>query len=144
MPKMHDLIQSVLRGELLVPVAQLVGFRLLSAEGGQAVWELEAGPQHANPMGTVHGGVLCDIADAAMGMALASQLGEGETFATLELKINFLKPFWNGRLRAVGRVVRPGRTISLVECDVLDDQERLVARASSTCMTLRREAAEGR
>lgn len=144
MPKMSDIIQAVLRGELTVPVAQLVGFRLLSAEGGRAVWELEAGPQHANPMGTLHGGVLCDIADAAMGMALASLLDEGETFATLELKINYLRPFWSGKLRSVARVVRPGRIISLVECDVLDEQERLVARASSTCMTLRGEQAAGR
>jgi uncharacterized protein (TIGR00369 family) len=144
MPNMQAYIQSVLRGEITVPVAQLVGFRLVSAEGGQAAWELEAGPQHTNPMGTLHGGVLCDIADAAMGMALASLLSEGETFTTLELKINFLRPVWQGRLRAKGRVVRPGRTISLVECDVLDDEDRLVARASSTCMTLRGEAAEGR
>ena len=144
MPKMSDIIQAVLSGDLTVPVAQLVGFRLLSAEGGQAMWELEAGPQHANPMGTLHGGVLCDIADAAMGMALASMLDEGESFATLELKINFLRPFWSGKLRSVGRVVRPGRIISLVECDVLDEQARLVARASSTCMTLRGEQAAGR
>ncbi len=144
MPKMSDLIHTVLRGELTVPVAQLVGFQLLSAEGGQAVWELEAGPQHANPMGTLHGGVLCDIADAAMGMALASLLDEGESFTTLELKINYLRPFWSGKLRAAGHVVRPGRIISLVECDVLDEEERLVARASSTCMTLRGELAAGR
>jgi uncharacterized protein (TIGR00369 family) len=144
MPNFQAYIQSVLNGEVIVPVGQLVGFRMLSAEGGQAVAELEAGPQHTNPMGTLHGGVLCDIADAAMGMALASLMGEGESFTTLELKINFLRPVWNGRLRALGHVVRPGRVISLVECDVLDDQERLVARASSTCMTLRGEAAEGR
>ena len=136
--------ETALTGEISVPVAQLVGFRLVSAEGGQAEWELEAGPEHSNPMGTLHGGVLCDIADAAMGLALASLLGEGETFTTLELKINFLRPVWNGRLRARGHVVRPGRVISLVECDVLDDQDRLVARASSTCMTLRGQSAEGR
>ena len=144
MSKMLDQIQAAIRGEVLVPVAQLVGFRVVSVEGGQALVELEAGPQHANPMGTLHGGILCDIADAAMGLSLVSLLDEGETFTTLELKINFLRPFWNGRLRALGRVVRPGRTISLVECDVLDDQDRLVARASSTCMTLRGESAQGR
>ena len=144
MSKMLDRIQAAIRGEVLVPVAQLVGFRVVSVEGGQALVELEAGPQHANPMGTLHGGILCDIADAAMGLSLVSLLDEGETFTTLELKINFLRPFWNGRLRALGRVVRPGRTISLVECDVLDDQDRLVARASSTCMTLRGESAQGR
>ncbi len=144
MSSMRDISQAVVRGEITVPVAQLVGFQLVQAEAGQARVELEAGPQHANPMGTLHGGILCDIADAAMGMAQASLLQEGETFTTLELKINFLRPIWNGRLRALARVVRPGHTISLVECDVLDDQERLVARASSTCMTLRGEAAAGR
>ena len=64
-------------------------------------------------MGTLHGGALCDIADAAMGMAWASTLGEGETFTTLELKINFLKPVWSGTLRAVGRVVKAGHTVGL-------------------------------
>ena len=137
-------LEALVRGEVSQPnVAMTLGFRLVSVEEGQALVELLAGERHENPMGTLHGGVLCDIADAAMGMALASLLGEGETFTTLELKINFLRPVWTGRLRALGRVVRPGRTISLVECDVLDEQERLVARASCTQMTLRGEAAEG-
>ncbi len=105
---------------------------------------LDAGPRHANPMGTLHGGVLCDIADAAMGMAYAAGLDEGETFTTLELKINFLKPVRTGRLIATGRLVKGGRTVGLLECDVVDEKDRLVARASSTCMTLRGEQAEGR
>jgi uncharacterized protein (TIGR00369 family) len=95
-------------------------------------------------MGTLHGGLLCDIADAAMGMAYAATLGEGESFTTLELKINFLKPVRTGKLRAIGRVVKAGRTVGLVECDVVDDKDSLVARASCTCLTLRGEQAEGR
>jgi uncharacterized protein (TIGR00369 family) len=95
-------------------------------------------------MGTLHGGVLCDIADAAMGMAYAASLGEGETFTTLELKINFLKPVWTGKLIATGQVVKGGRTVGFVECDVTDSQGRLVARATSTCMTLREDQAAGR
>jgi uncharacterized protein (TIGR00369 family) len=126
------------------PVAALVGFALVDVGPGRAAVALEAGPRHANPMGTLHGGILCDIADAAMGMAYASGLGEGETFTTLELKINFLAPVWTGRLVATGRVVKPGRTVGLVECDVVDDRDRLVARASSTCMTLRGAQAAGR
>ena len=145
MARMLDLIQKVQRGELPPPpVASLIGFELTAIEPGRAVIELVAEPRHANPMGTLHGGVLCDIADAAMGMAYASTLDEGETFTTLELKINFLKPVWTGRLVATGRVVKGGRTIGLVECDVVDEKERLVARASSTCMTLRGEEAKGR
>ena len=145
MPKMLDVIRMVHRGELPPPpVARLIGFTIGSIEPGRVVMEMDAGPQHANPMGTVHGGILCDLADAAMGMAYASTLDEGETFTTLELKINFLKPVWSGRLTAMGRVIKDGHTVGLVECDVHDDKDRLVARASSTCMTLRGEQGEGR
>jgi uncharacterized protein (TIGR00369 family) len=145
MPKMLDALQAMLRGEVPPPpIAVLLGFTLTQADAGRAVVTLEAQPRHANPMGTLHGGVLCDVADAAMGMAYASTLDEGETFTTLELKINFLKPVWTGRLVAVGRVVKGGRTIGLAECDITDDKDRLVARATSTCMTLRETAASGR
>src|SRR5947199_88836 len=108
------------------------------------VLELAAGRQHANPMGALHGGVLCDIADAAMGIAYASTLAEGETFATVELKINFLKPVWAAKLRATGRIIKRGKTLGFVECDITDEEQSLVARASSTCMTLRGEQADGR
>jgi uncharacterized protein (TIGR00369 family) len=86
---------------------------------GEAVIELAADRQHANPMGALHGGVLCDIADAAMGIAYASTLAEGETFATIELKINFLKPVWTTKLRAFGRLVKRGKTMGFVECDIM-------------------------
>ena len=145
MPKALDFIRMVQRGEAAPPpIADLIGFTLAEVDPGRAVVSFDAGPRHANPMGTLHGGVLCDIADAAMGMAYAASLDEGETFTTLELKINFLKPVWSGTLRAVGRVVKGGHTVGLLECDVLDEKDRLVARASSTCMTLRGAQAAGR
>jgi uncharacterized protein (TIGR00369 family) len=145
MAKMLEGIQLLVRGEVPPPpIAQLIGFTLTDVEPGRAVIEFEATPRHVNPMGTLHGGVLCDIADAAMGMAYAATLDEGETFTTLELKMNFLKPVRSGKLVATGRVVKAGRTVGLVECDVVDDKDRLVARASSTCMTLRGEQAAGR
>jgi len=94
MSSIGDIVQQIYRGTLSSPpVARLIGFTLTGIQPGQAVIELEASAQHANPMGTLHGGILCDIADAAMGMAYASTLAEGETFTTLELKINFLRPF---------------------------------------------------
>jgi uncharacterized protein (TIGR00369 family) len=127
------------------PIARLIGFRPLSVDPGRAVFELDTDLQHhANPMGTVHGGILCDLADAAMGFAYASTLKEDETFTTLELKINFLRPVWQTRLSATASVVQRGRTIGLVECDVTDADGRLVARASTTCMTLRGPQAQGR
>jgi uncharacterized protein (TIGR00369 family) len=145
MARLIERVEAMLRGEIPgPPAAQLIGFRLLSIEPGKAVFEMEAGPQHANPMGTLHGGILCDLADAAMGIAYASSLGDEESFTTLELKINFLKPVWNARLRAEARVVKRGKTVGLVECDVKDESGSLVARASSTCLTLAGKQAAGR
>jgi len=125
-------------------VSTLIGFVVTAIDPGRAVVELEAGPRHANPMGTLHGGIICDVADAAMGIAYASELEEGESFTTLVLKINFFKPVWRAKLRAVGRIVKRGRTVGMVECDVTDEKGSLVARASSTCMTLRGDQAAGR
>ena len=141
---MTKLIDRIKTGEVGAPIAELLGFRLTSVDAGTAIFELHAGPQHRNPMGTLHGGVLCDVADAAMGVAYASTLGDGESFTTLELKINFLRPFRDGTLTATARVVKAGRTIGLAECDVTDPEGRLIARALSTCMTLRGESGEGR
>jgi uncharacterized protein (TIGR00369 family) len=59
-------------------------------------------------------------------------------------KINFLKPVWHARLQATGRVVKQGRTVGLVECDIIDSDAALVARATSTCMTLRGDQGRGR
>jgi uncharacterized protein (TIGR00369 family) len=126
------------------PVAELVGFEIGEGADGRAVMTLQAGPQHANPMGTLHGGILCDIGDAAMGYAFASTLGEGETFTTIDLRITFLRPVWNALLRAEAKVVHRGRTVGYVECDITDEKGRLIAKSSSTCMVLRHEKATGR
>jgi uncharacterized protein (TIGR00369 family) len=127
-----------------VAVARLIGFEAKDVADGRATVVLAAGPQHANPMGTLHGGILCDIADAAMGMAFASTLAPEESFTTVELKINFFRPVWTAQLRAEGTVVQRGRTIGYVECTVSDEQNRLVAKAASTCMVLRGQKAAGR
>src|ERR1700754_2824553 len=105
-------------GRNSMPVAKLIGFELAEAGDGRAVVTLEAGPQHTNPMGTLHGGILCDIADTAMGIAFTSTLAPSESFTTVELKINYFRPVWKAQLRAEGKVVRRGRTIGYVECDV--------------------------
>ena len=118
------------------PIARLLGFALKAIEPGRAIFEMEVDERHHNPMGTLHGGVYCDLADAAMGYAYASTLGEGETFTTVELKINFLRPVRQGRLTAEARVVKAGGILGYVECDVKDDKGKLVARAASTCMKL--------
>ena len=127
-----------------VPIARLIGFEAKDIADGRATVVLAAGPQHANPMGTLHGGILCDIADAAMGIAFASTLAPEESFTTVELKINFFRPVWQAQLRAQGIVVRRGHTLGYVECAITDEDNRLVAKAASTCMVLRENKAAGR
>jgi len=144
MAKLLDGMERMLRGEMPPPAAAtLIGMRLESFAPGEAVVVLEPTSAHANPMGTVQGGILAAIADAAMGWAFMTTLGEGESYATLEIKVNFLRPVWTGRLEARGRVKSGGRTVSLVECDVLCEG-KLAAHAVSTCMTLRGDQAAGR
>lgn len=126
------------------PVCQALGMTMVSAKDGEAVFAYDADGRHANPMGTLHGGILCDVADGAMGIAIASTLAEGESFTTLELKINFLRPVWSGRLLAKARVVSRGKTVALVECDIVDEKERRIARVSCTQMILTGEMAKGR
>ena len=85
-----------------VAVARLIGFEAKEIAEGRATVTFSVEPRHANPMGTLHGGILCDIADAAMGMAFASTIAPEESFTTVELKINFFRPVWEARLAAEG------------------------------------------
>jgi uncharacterized protein (TIGR00369 family) len=125
-------------------IAKLIGFELKELAPDRTVMEFMAGPQHANPMGTLHGGILCDVADTAIGSAWASRLEEEETFTTVELKINFFRPVWSGRLLVEARVVRRGKLLGYVECEVVDDAGRLVSKVTSTVMTLREDRAAPR
>jgi uncharacterized protein (TIGR00369 family) len=148
------LILRVLAGEqvdgfpmaLPPPVATTVGFEVVSVEHGAAVFSLDIQPQkHANPMGTVHGGILVDLADAAMGLACASLLDRGESFTTLEIKINYFRPVFSGWVEAHAKVVNAGKTVVYLECDIVfADSRKPIAKTNSSCLILRGEQAKGR
>ena len=145
MSTMLENARRMIAGELPPPpMGTLIGMRLIAIEPGRATFEIDADHRHHNPMGTLHGGILCDIADGALAMAWASELVEGETFTTLELKINFLRPVRSARLVAEGTIVQQGRSAGMAECAVTDENGRLIAKAVSTCLTLRGEQAKGR
>jgi uncharacterized protein (TIGR00369 family) len=137
MPTLFELTQKMVRGEEPPPpIGRLLGFRVTAIEPGRAVCAMAVDERHHNPLGTLHGGVYCDLADAAMGLAYAATLGDGETFTTIELKINFLRAVRQGTLTAEATVVKAGRTLGYVECEVKDQEGRLVAKAASTCLKL--------
>jgi uncharacterized protein (TIGR00369 family) len=140
-----DRLRKMLRREVSgPPIAKLIGFFPTHFALGLSVMEMDTDERHANPMGTLHGGVICDLADAAMGTAMASTLEADESFTTLSLTSNYFKPIWRAHLSATGRVTKRTRTLGLIECDVEDEQGSLVAKVFSTCMVLRGEGAKGR
>ena len=118
---------------------ETIGARVAEVELGHAVVELDVHAGHRHEGGVVQGGVISQIADAAMGMALMTRQASGMSNTTIELKINFLRPVVEGRLRAIGRVVDIRSTLLFAEADVRDERDRLVARASSTCLAIERE-----
>ena len=113
-----------------------IGARIGDAKPGSVTVELDADERHRHGGGVVQGGIITQIADAAMGMSMATLQDDGHWNTTIELKINFFRPVVEGRLRAVGRVVDMKQSLLFSEADVFDAQDRLVARASSTCMVV--------
>ena len=140
-----DHLRSVVAGEAAPsPISKLIGFVAKHIDLGHSIIELDASDRHANPMGTLHGGVICDVGDAAMGTAFATTLEDDETFTTLDLTVKFFKPIWNARLRATAHVVKRTRTLGLIECEVTDESGSLVAKLYSSCMVLRGPDSVGR
>jgi uncharacterized protein (TIGR00369 family) len=139
-------IEAVAAGTAPPPaLAITLGFKPVSFGEGAASFIMDTDPvRHGNVMGTLHGGVLATLADSAMGFAFATTLASDESFATLEMKISFLRPVWQATLTATATVVQRGRTTGLVECRVTDERDRLIAHATSTCLVLRGAQAEGR
>jgi uncharacterized protein (TIGR00369 family) len=127
------------------PIASTLGLVLVEVGEGTATLTMTTNTEtQANPMGTIHGGVLGDLADAAIGIAHATSLEEGESFTTVDFQINFFRPVWNEALKAVATPVHLGRTVCRYVCDVTRGDGRLIAQATSTVMTLRGDAAGGR
>ena len=134
MSRLSRFVEKWLAGELeLAPITTLLGVRPVALGEGEARVELTASERLHNAMGTVHGGVLCDLADVAMGAALATVTADGESFTTLQLQMSYFLPVVDGRLGAHARVLRRGRGTAHLECDLHDSEDRLVARATSVC-----------
>jgi len=126
-------------------ISRTLGMRLLAVAEGSATVEIDANAGvHGNRQGTVHGGFITELADAAIGTAHSTRVATGESFATIDLKVSFLRPVWSSTLRAVARPVHAGPTISHYHCEIWRGDTKLVATAVSAVMTLRGRQATGR
>ena len=140
----RDLLEAALRGAAPPPpYIRLLGMRFIAVSDGSATFEMPARSELYNPNNVVHGGALASLADSAMGFAVVSTLAAGETFTTAEIHVNFLKAVTadSGMLRSIGRIVHRGHQVVVADAEILDPQNQLIARASSTNIVLQRRPA---
>lgn len=135
-----ELLQLVIDGRLpRPPMASLMDIQLVEASKGRAVFRGTPQEFHYNPLGTVHGGYGATLLDSAMGCAVHTTLDAGDTYTTLEFKINFLRALTmeTGSVRGIGTVVHAGRTTAIAEGKIEDEAGRLYAFATTTCQIRR-------
>ena len=126
-------------------ISKTLKMRIVEIAYGEAKVQIDADVViHGNQQGTVHGGLMCELADAAIGTAHSTIVKEDESFTSLELKINFFRPAWKERLIAHAVPIQQGRTITVYRCDISRSDGKTVASVVSTVMTLVGERAKGR
>lgn len=118
------------------PIGELMNISGVEIEPGRGVFSAEAGEEHYNPLGVVHGGFLATLLDTAMSCAIFSSLPAGRMFSTLEIKVNYLRPLRadSGPVACEGTAVHVGRTLATGEGRVTNQAGKLVATGTSTCM----------
>lgn len=119
-------------------IGRLLGMRFDEVEHGRIAVSLETRPDFANPLGAVHGGIAATLLDSAMGCAVHTTLPAGVGFTTLELKVNYIRAArTDGQtLTATGTVIHAGRTTATAEGKVLDENGKLIAHGTTTCLIL--------
>ncbi|PZS15947.1 MAG: aromatic compound degradation protein PaaI [Pseudonocardiales bacterium] len=134
-----DHLGRMKRGELPPPpIASHFDMRLVDVSAGEVVFTCVPDESAYNPIGVVHGGLVCTLLDSVLGCAVQSTLPAGVGYTSIELKVNYLRSVHadTGELRARGWVTKPGRRVAFVEGDVRDATGKIVATASGTCLVM--------
>lgn len=132
-----DYLQGMMAGKYPAPaIAHTLDMRVESVEMGKVVFSIVPQEFHYNPIGAVHGGVFCTLLDSALACAIHSTLPAGTGYTTLELKVNFIRPLTinTGKVLAIGTLVHAGRSVATAEGRIVDEQGKLYAHATTTCM----------
>lgn len=134
-----EVIQGIVRGDIPHPaMAETIPMKFTSAEAGAVVFEVIADDRHTNPMGGVHGGFAATVLDSVTGCAVHTMLEAGRGFGTIDLAVKMLKPVpKNTVLRAEGKILSLSKSLGVSEGKLFDEDGRLLAYASCTCMLMR-------
>ena len=135
-----EFLQAIGRGEVPAPpFLALLNMGFQEAETGRVVFNVAPAEYHYNPIGMAHGGLASTLCDTAMGCAIHSTLPAGVGYATLELKINFVRPLTmsTGLVVCEGKVINVGGRVATAEARVTDRAGKLYAHATTTCLLMR-------
>lgn len=134
-----ELLQAIVAGKLPAPpIARTLGYGLTEIEPGRAVFAGIPTTDHYNPLACVHGGYIATLLDSAMGCAIHSKLAAGQSYTTLEFKVNFIRPVLDatGEVRAIGSLIHLGKRSATSEAKLVDSTGKVYAHATTTCMIL--------
>ncbi|WP_059021481.1 PaaI family thioesterase [Mycobacterium sp. M26] len=132
-----DFMKKMAAGELPgAPMASHFAMDVIDVESGAVTFRCIPDASHYNPVGTVHGGLVCTLLDSALGCATHTTLPAGMGYTSIEIKVNYLRPVaaGTGALTCNGRVTKPGRRVAFAEGEVLDSEGRVVATASGSLL----------
>jgi uncharacterized protein (TIGR00369 family) len=132
-----EIFRKLIAGELpYPPIADTLGFMLISADKGVAVFQGTPQHRHYNPLGSVHGGFAATLLDSCVGCAVHTALEAGQGYTTLELKVNYVRALTDrvGPVRAEGKVIHVGKQVATAEGRIVDIHGKLYAHASTTCL----------
>jgi len=135
-----EYLQKIVAGELPPPpIGLLMDFRIIEVAEGRAVFGVTPSEFHYNPIGVVHGGVAATLLDSALGCAVHSTLAAGTAYTTLEIKVNYIRPMTvaTGPVRCEARVIHQGSRTATAEGRIADEQGKLYAHGTTTCIILR-------
>ncbi len=120
------------------PIAVLMGFSLVEVDYGLAVFECTPDESVYNPIGVVHGGLVCTLADSAAGCAVQSTLEAGVAYTSIDINVTYLRPVTKdtGLIRATARTTKPGRRVAYATVEVTDTRGKLLAQATSSCLVM--------
>jgi uncharacterized protein (TIGR00369 family) len=138
----RELLQAIVEGRVpRPPIAELFDFTLVSVGEGSAVFRCTPDESTYNPIGLVHGGMLCTLLDSAAGCAVHSMLPPGVGYSTVEIKVSFLAAVRadSGAIEAEGRVLRLGRQVAFAEAHARTADGTLVGHATTSLAVMRRE-----
>ena len=136
-------LQRLAAGEVAnVPIGDTLGFRVTEAQPGRVVLQGQPQRNAYNLIGTVHGGWAASILDTALALSVLTTLDPGQSFTTVDIRINYLRPITveTGTLQAVGRVLQAGRRLAYSEAQLLDSHGKLLCHGTGSCLIVPRQA----